>query len=149
MSRKYRSKPQGIPPALVPYLSRMKEPSTLHLWGEWALDPATGLPALPPGFLWRVSRSAENRLKVSLIHVTEREVPAAVWGTKWVLYDHEVAWTTLATFGSASALKPRLLEQCEYVMMTVANAHRAKIAAANSITPESLIGDYPPKSIRG
>ena len=91
-------------------------------WGEFEMDEATGLPALPEGYFWRVTRPSRGYWQVQLRKRTRH-------GSRCV------AWTGSRFEMTASQVK----ELAGYVLK-----YKFEKGPAHE---NHLVGDYPPKTL--
>lgn len=139
-----------------------------NIWGTFEIDDATGLPALPEGFFWRV-----NEVSVEI----RKRLPDSEWGP---IYAHWGGWSTYQPSGTGESeertkevtvykkrflRKPLKTLELEYEYREINRSEVVeKIATLDPrITRENLLdlcreaveamearklyGDYPPKTL--
>jgi hypothetical protein len=98
---------------------------TNRYWGTFELDDATGLPVLPAGQFWRVSKSVGS----SYVDVQRREKRR--WGSRPVGKQHPVQ--------KNEATPEEILEAAEYILWKEVQSPDADY--------RKVLGDYPPKRL--
>lgn len=98
---------------------------THRSWGTFELDDATGLPVLPAGQFWRVSKSAASP------YVDVQRWKKRRWGSRPVGNHHPVQ--------KNEATPEKILGAAEYILW--------KEAQGPDPDYRKVLGDYPPKKL--
>lgn len=103
------------------------------------IDPTTGLPELPEGYFWKVSRT-ENPYGLSEEPVFVELMRTSTFDGVLVLYRRVTRFTPFEEYVDFRDLKPR------HIRSTAKSVYRAWKRLQRS---EELLGDYPPNSLQG
>ena len=111
-----------------------------------AIDPATGLPLLPPGYFWRVY-AAEYTSKWVQVEVIKRSLVK-----RWVFFSsvkEDVMASTSCRYNEyAASPVAKLRELAHYTYTTLdLSGKLAAEAAAKKARVDATLGDYPPKRL--
>ena len=111
---------------------------------EMTIDPETGLPALPEGFAWEVSRGGE-RLYVSL---KKGEKESQSFWAKFFGKEPSVHWSEYVDGHRYLEFVPLNFLNGEGILMTATGIYKEIHEISVKIdTLDSFVGLYPPKTI--